>query len=328
MLFPLRMKNVGASAVLNRNVLSGLSRNHICLIFFVFLLSFLFFIGGPDDHSCRSFKAVWNLGHLLYYAILPLLIFSFPLKIVNNQVTRALIVVLITLLLGVLVEIIQNGLNRTPDVGDLYRNMLGASVAILFFLPNREFISRVALIALKGIVIILILIQLVPVGIALVDEQQARFDYPILADFQTPFQAGRWTGRTAFRVVNTIDRPGNYALDVTLTTAKYSGANLKYFPEKWEPYTWFEFSVYNPSMEPLTLICRIHDKDHNNEYNDRFNRSYLFAHGWNSVQISLEEIREAPEGRQMDLTRICSVTIFAVQLPHSRHIRIDDLKLF
>ena len=308
--------------------MSELNRNQICLILFISLLSCLFFIGGPDDHSGRSLKAVWNLGHLLYYAILPLLIFSFFRESACKQATRALIIVVITLLLGVLVEVFQNGLNRTQDLGDLYRNMLGASVAILFFLPNREFISRVALIVLKGIVVILVLIQLIPVGIALVDEQQARFDYPVLADFQTPFQSSRWTGKTAFRVVNTIGRPDNYALDVTLTTAKYSGANLKYFSENWEPYTWFEFSVYNPSMESLTLTCRIHDKKHNNKYNDRFNRSYLFAHGWNSVQISLEEIREAPEGRQMDLTRIRSVGIFAIRLPRSRHILIDDLKLF
>jgi len=242
--------------------------------------------------------------------------------------TRALVIIAITLLLGILVEILQNGLNRTPDVGDLYRNMLGAAVAILFFLPNRKFISATGLFLLRTLVVLLITVQLFPVGLALIDEQQARSDYPVLSDLETPFQLGRWRGDAAKGVVSTADRPGNHALAVTLTTAKYSGVNLKYFPERWEPYSRFQFSVYNPSKEILKLTCRIHDKNHNDEYDDRFNRSYSFLHGWSSVQINLEEIREAPKGRQMDLNRIRSVGIFATRLIHQRKILIDDLKLF
>ena len=36
------------------------------------LMTILFFIGGPDYHSSRTFKSFWNLGHILYFALLPL----------------------------------------------------------------------------------------------------------------------------------------------------------------------------------------------------------------------------------------------------------------
>jgi VanZ family protein len=310
------------------NISSDLNRYRIYLFLFMSLLSSLFFVGGPNDHSCRSLKLAWNLGHIIYYAFLPLLILSFPLKIELKQSVKVLIIIAITLLLGFFVEILQNGLNRTLDVGDLYRNMLGASVAILFYLPNRDFISRGVLITLKSIVIVLVMIQFVPVGIALIDEQQARYDYPVLSDLQTPFQISRWNGNAVTGVVNTTDRPGNSALKVTLTTAKYSGVSLKFFPEEWEPYSLFQFSVYNPSTETLTLTCRIHDRNHNNEFHDRFNRSYLIIYGWNFIQINLRDVREAPESRQMDLNQIRSVGIFTTRLPQPRDILIDDLKLF
>ncbi len=292
------------------------------------VLTSLFFIGGPGYHSCRSLKAAWNLGHIMYFALLPIFIFSFSLGNKIKHTNKVVIIVAITMIFGVFIEIFQNSLNRTLDLGDLYRNMLGASVAILFFLPNRGFIPRTRLIALRTICITLVMIQFVPIGIALIDEQQARRDYPVLSDFQTPFQISRWNGNEVTGVVNTPDKPANNALNVALTTAKYSGVSLKYFQEQWEGYAGFQFNIFNPSTKPLTLTCRIHDNIHNNNYNDRFNKSYIITHGWNSIHINLKEVREAPTHRQMDLHHIRSVGIFATQLQNPRNILIDDVKLY
>ncbi len=298
------------------------------LFFFLFLaaLSCLFFIGGPGAHSCRSYKAAWNLGHIIYFALLPLLLFSIPWKIQLKQKTKALIVILLALLLGICIELIQNGLNRTPDVGDLYRNLLGAAVAIIFFLPNGEFTSKVSLFTSKIIVMILLMLQLLPIGQTLLDEYRARADFPVLSDFQSPLQMSRWAGDALTGVIET-NRPGNKALNVTLTTAQYSGVSLQYFPSNFERYSWLQFDVYNPSTDSLRLTCRIHDKNPNNEYKDRFNRSYTIGEGWNSIRISLEEVKKAPENRQMQLHEIQSIGIFAIQLPQSRKILIDNVKL-
>jgi hypothetical protein len=54
----------------------------------------------------------------------------------------------------------------------------------------------------------------------------------------------------------------------------------------------------------------------------------LINPGWNSIHIKLEEIREAPEKRQMELDKVSSVGIFAKSLPQPRNILIDDVKLF
>lgn len=305
----------------------SLKKYRISLIVIISLLTSLFFISGPNEHSYRSLKAVWNLGHIIYYALLALLISPFLLKRNLKQSITILILLAITLVLGIFIEVLQNGLNRTPDIGDIYRNMLGATVAILFFLPNIDFILKTGLITLRGIAIFLVMLQFVPVGLALIDEQQARVDFPVLSDLQTPLQISRWSGNTINEVVNTTDRPGNSALSVTLSTSKYSGVGLKYFRKQWEPYSWFQFSVYNPSIETLKLTCRIHDKTHNNQYLDRFNRSFLIIHGWNFIKINLKDIREAPENREMDLNKIQFVGIFATRLPQPRNILIDDLKL-
>lgn len=296
------------------------------LFLFIALLSCLFFIGGPGAHSCRSYKAAWNLGHIIYFALLPLLLFSLPWKRTFTKTTKALIIILLALVVGVLIELIQNGLNRTPDVGDVYRDLLGAAVAIIFFLPNKDTTSKVPLMISKIVVVLLLVLQLLPIGRALIDEYQARADFPILSDFQSPFQISRWAGGARAEVVST-DKAGNKAMKVTLTTAQYSGVQLKYFPRNFAGYSRLTFEVFNPSTEPLLLTCRIHDRYHNNEYSDRFNKSYRIREGWNSIRINLEEVKEAPESRQMQLQEIQSIGIFAIHLPASRNILIDDMRL-
>jgi hypothetical protein len=93
-----------------------------------------------------------------------------------------------------------------------------------------------------------------------------------------------------------------------------------------------EFSVYNPSSEPIEITCRVHDRQHTRGpepelYTDRFNRSYLSSKGWDSVTIDLEKIVHAPKNRQMDIGQIQGIGIFTVQLPQPRVIYLDDIRL-
>jgi VanZ family protein len=301
---------------------------NVFLIIFIFALSILLFIGGPDHVASRSVKAIWNLGHLVFFATLPLLIYSLTSLQKRKTSIQIVFLLAITLVLGTVVEIFQYGLSRSADLADIYRNLLGVMIAIVFFLPTRNFVSGAWRLMLKIFVIVLLAIQLVPVAIALTDEQQARSSFPILSDFETRFQLSRWES-SAVIGIETIDYlTGNRAMSMDLTIAQFSGANLLYFPGEWESYEWLAFNVFNPSTEPLAITCRIHDRKHTQMYQDRFNKSYEIAPGWNDITINLEEVTQSPDNRQMDLNQISGFGIFSSSLLQPRKILIDNLRLF
>ncbi|MDY6951840.1 MAG: hypothetical protein SWE60_10025 [Thermodesulfobacteriota bacterium] len=169
-----------------------------------------------------------------------------------------------------------------------------------------------------------------PFAIALTDEQIAREQFPVMADFETPFETDRWTGGAKMGIDRDMARHGTASLIIHLTTAQYSGAGLKYFPGDWSDYSVFRFSVFNPSSAPMKVLCRVHDALHfkkGGKYEDRFNRTLVIDAGWNDIDISLEDIAKAPKNRPMEMSRIQGFGIFTVQLPTPQTINIDYLRL-
>ncbi len=163
-----------------------IEKSNVCrgvLSFLVLLLVMLFFVGGPDYYSPRSFKAFWNLGHILFFAIFPLLVFPSLHRRGLKYSTQVIIILLLTLVIGAGVECVQYGVNRIPDLGDMFRNMLGALIAIFIILPTKQSFGKIGLSAARTGIIILVLVQFQPVAVALYDEYHARENFPILEKY-------------------------------------------------------------------------------------------------------------------------------------------------
>lgn len=176
-------------------------------------------------------------------------------------------------------------------MGDLFRNLIGAGIAICFLLPLKRSLPKN--LVFKTMLVLLVVVQIYPVAIALIDEHHARRDFPILSNFQTPFQRHRWTGDAGTTIDNDVVHPGNRAMRADLTTQKYSGVALTYFPGDWQGHKLFQFRIYNPSTDAIRITCRIHDKKHTQgvqRYRDRFNQTQSLSQGWNTITISLEAI--------------------------------------
>jgi hypothetical protein len=65
---------------------------------------------------------------------------------------------------------------------------------------------------------------------------------------------------------------------------------MKYFPANWQQYQRLQFRILNPSPQPLSLTCRIHDELHARgiqRYQDRFNQTYAISQGWNIITINI-----------------------------------------
>lgn len=191
------------------------------------------FFGGPNYHSPRFFKAFWNLGHILFFSLLPYFVFA-CLKWLSDRFGRQCLITMgVAVVLGILVELVQYDFHRTPDLGDVFRDAIGGLVGIFFLLPGRRFIQRKLLLGIQVVVISLVCLQVYPVIVAVSDEFIAREQFPVLSDFETPWEIQRWMGGADFDIDDRVHLGGKHSLRVGLKTDRYSGVSLFYFPHDW-----------------------------------------------------------------------------------------------
>ena len=294
------------------------------------ILTPLFFLGGPHYYSPHYLKKIWNLGHILYFSLFALFVRHYTQKQAMRFYILALLILGLTFFIGIPIELIQANFHRTPDIGDLFRNLIGAMVGISFLLPERKTLPKPFDLSLKTITIALVLLQLYPIVTACTDAYLANSRFPILSDLETPFELERWATNTDIRITDAIRHSGRHSLKIELKTTLYSGVVLEEFKKNWESYRWFQFSAYNPSARPITITCRINDRRHvigPQNYNDRFNRRYTLPQGWSTILIDLKDVRNAPSQRQMDMRHIKGIGFYATKLKKPHILYIDDVKL-
>lgn len=292
--------------------------------------SALLFVGGPDYYSSRSFKHFWNIGHIVYFALLAGLLSRWSLVFRMSLAWQWTIILVITLLLGVSIEFMQHGAMRTPDSMDVLRDMTGSLLVLVFGSLGSKLQPVNWQLSLQFFVLALSLVQLWPLTKSLVDEAIARHQFPLLSGLETPFEIDRWTGSARVSVETKASISQGKLLKLSLTTDQYSGAALKYFDGNWASARTLKISLYNPDADPLQVTCRIHDLQHadgDEEYEDRFNRSFRLMQGWNHIEINLNEVKESPASRNTDMSRIRGLGLFVVSLPTSRTLYIDNVQL-
>jgi hypothetical protein len=289
-------------------------------------------MGGNQHSAPRSYNNLWDLGHVFLFAVVSYLLIR-DWKYLSRQsfVTQSWFILAICLLLGIITELIQVKFDRTPDFGDLGRDVLGGFLAIYFCASNRFQISKKFLKISQIILIFLFLFALYPLTRSLADELLSHIQFPLLSDFETPFEKYRWDPYAEIGIDKTVARTGNNSLKLILNTDNFTGAFLKFFPSNWKGFISLNFSIYNPEQDSLMITCRINDSHHwkrDYQYSDRFNKKYYLKNGWNDISISLENIKKAPKSRFMDLAKIDLIGIFAVRLAKPRIIYIDNVRLY
>jgi hypothetical protein len=173
-------------------------------------------------------------------------------------------------------------------------------------------------------------LQCLPLARAVVDDSIALTQFPVLSDFETPFELTRWSSRSAISIDHGIARQGRASLRIPLSTEEYSGASLEHFPSRWDDYAGLHMSIYNASPDAFVIWISIHDEQHLHTgrlYEDRFSASFTLRRGWNDIDIPLDRVRNAPQQRTLDLGAVRDLSIVATALPEPRVIHVDDVRL-
>ncbi|MEA3547402.1 MAG: VanZ family protein [Thermodesulfobacteriota bacterium] len=298
-----------------------------CVISLAVLLP-LFFWGGPIYHSSRSFNEFWNLGHLLFFMLF-LRVFAGRISLARLSWSFVWKMVVVVLGCGVLIEALQAGFGgRTSSLGDVWRDMAGGIIGLVWV--GWASVTKLQRGVLVLVVFFVVVVSIIPLGVVLVDEVRARRDFPILSSFETASELSRWHAKTEISQVKDPVRQGRFALRLPLTTDTYSGIGLKYFPRNWNGMKGLSLSIYNPEQSVLQITFRVHDRLHvegKQIYADRFNRSLTMQPGWNVIFILMDDIKNAPANREMDLANIYGFGLFSSDLKEEKVIYIDDVRL-
>jgi len=303
--------------------------NKITITIILIIGSALLFFGGPDYYAARSFKNIWNIGHILLFFVFAYALLTYWFWIKRESMQRQLLfLILAVLVIGIFIELLQVKFQRDLDFHDVWRDLLGMFLFFFFFARVRRFIPKVFLRSTQLCLILFLLVELYFPLHAIADEIISHKQFPVLSDFETPFEMDRWNGDAKMERINGFSHTGKACGKIILTTDLYSGVSLNYFPRDWHGFRYLEFYLF--SENNLRMTCRIHDDIHitNREpFEDRLNKRLFLHPGWNHLIITIQEIENAPAGRKMNLKKIINLGIFTSRLSSPITIFIDDVRL-
>lgn len=266
------------------------------------------------------YRAVWDLGHIAFFAILLMLVQRrHPL----DSVTAWLTVTLVVFVVGGAIEYLQTKVGRDGNWGDVLGNLTGAWLGLFWFqrATRLVWLGRIA-------ASVLLIAPLLVVGqLALLQYQVAR-EFPVISGFENPGDITRWDGD--LEISSEFVTQGQGSLKVNLGTQRYAKAALRKFFGDWRHHRQLAFDIYNPDAEPLAMTLRVHDAQHERGRHlhvDRFNTRLMVEPGWNYYRFELKAIENSPRQRKMDMQLIRGVEIYAVRLPRPRVIYLDNLRL-
>lgn len=258
------------------------------------------------------------------FCLLALQLFCKP-----SELGKIALIMLACFVSGVVIEFTQPYVGGNTSIVDIYYNLVGIICASVMFVALRKPLKR-KLSATVFAVIWLSTCLAMPLYGAFVLTQRDQAA-PILLSFDQSWERQLW--RPGSSLVSLSRAPqawqANQSLSakITFTNANYSGFHLKHPLSDWSPYTALTFEIFSKQKETLNLVLRIHDKTHNQAYDDRYNQRFRVEPGLNTYRISLAQIAQAPSQRTLDMQNIDGLGIFMVAPKGLPSIYLDNLGL-
>jgi VanZ family protein len=303
-------------------MLLSLSTQKLLRLLWVILIAVfpLFFIGGPHYYSTALFHALWDFGHLFFFAGF---VIALHKKILLKGWRAGILLSLFVFLVGGAIEIIQAQVGRDGNWQDLLRDLVGAWVGLSWVYGGSRKVWCGRVFA-AGLMLPSLSVFVWAAWSQLHLQQQ----FPLIANFESAIELQAWHGDV--ERTSALQTSGLYSLKVHLTTGTYTGVSVDGFYNSWQGFTALTFSIYNPEPAPLALTLRVNDLEHelgDNDYNDRFNKKITIEQGWNNISISIAEIEAAPAMRKMNMGSIHSLVLFAKKIAKKQDIYIDNVRL-
>jgi VanZ family protein len=225
---------------------------------------------------------------------------------------------------GFVSEVIQKPLARDASWEDVVADALGVvlGLAVYAIFDRRTPLRRWHRVTAFGVAVICIAIFMVPIVRMTRAYLHRNGQFPVLADFHSRLEL-YWA--VSFGVTRDIVYG---VLEVEFGPGEFPGVSFHEPVPDWRGYQTLLIDVENPDSAPLELAVRVHDRAHTRAFADRFNRRFqLEARERRMLRIPLEDVRNGPRQRLMDMAHISDITLFKGAASGSNRLFIHSLKL-
>lgn len=308
------------------------------------LLSIIVLGLGPSGKQTFLSDAIQSAGHFAFFGALGLMTaIAGPIIWPSLRRRRWLqygLGLSAAILGGGLLELAQFFLpQRTPSWHDLTRDALGgvAASALLLIVeaPRSERIwSRIARWLAWPTFCLTVGLALLPSLLCGWDYWQRASSFPNIMPASQP-----WTQRFTWRDADVETRlvkarrdwpePSTpYVVELELPASqKYPGFGMKEPYPDWRNYDWFVFEVWNHESNPVDVWLRIHDFEHNDDYQDRYHRQIHLEPGGQTCRISLRDVERSLRHRTFDLSSVEGFKLMAVRPTQNVHLAVAGFRL-
>lgn len=271
-----------------------------------------------------------NSSHvILFFFVSVTLHFLFSARsFFTSAVANHVAVLVVGLLIGVGIEILQGVLQREASVDDLFKNLLGILSGLSFVVLTQQ--KRLRNKIISGFVSASFLLS----GIAPLFQiswgyLQREKTFPIITAFEEEWFSrfvhlsdAEFVGVTKLAIED-----GEKFHQIRFDPEKYPGVEVIEPEKNWSTYHTLQFQVYSNNVVDIILVLKIVDDIHNQDYNDRFNQRFIIRPGLNEIIVNLQQIRDAPVSRELDLTNVSGVQLFLLNVESPLFLGLSDLYL-
>lgn len=297
----------------------------------VLLLSVVALMFLPIPMTTLWWREFFNAGHtfvfmafsyLLARRLLAKKIFDSPFFLYSG-------VLIIIMLVGVSIELLQGFIDREMSWGDLQNDFLGALAGLMFFhasgsggIGGRLQVCRSVLL-LPGVLLLLAgSFSLVQLSWHYLLRENA---FPVIMDFGAGWSESFVRYNKATLISDVKNPRGMYVF--MFLPGRYPGVNIIEPEPDWSQYRRLRLRIFSPYKEKTVFALRIHDRDHNQSFSDRFNTRLTINEGMNEIVLNIAKIQKGGSRRQLDIKNIAGLTLFVMKLERRHTFEISELYL-
>jgi hypothetical protein len=286
-------------------------------------------LGNVDVFS----SALKDWGHVaVFFLASAMLLHQFRRWIESRASQRSWILggfVVLCLSIGAGIELVQPWFGRDRSLTDWIYDGAGVSAALLLYLAHGK--QKRMWYGAAMVVLGLSAIKPAYYGWMVVARTLSA---PYLAGFEHLWERETWLAQpnSVVRIVTSPaeiapNSPDEHWLRVEMSKGNYPGVSFPRIHHDWRGYDALALRIFSSQTQPVKLVMRIHDVHHNNDFNDRYNHTFILQPGLNDLAISLRDIASAPKNRDMDLSNIQNIMLFVASPEQPVTLYIDNLRL-
>ncbi len=284
----------------------------------------------PLDAGNLWMREFFNTGHtVLFFFLAIILYFWLESNYHFSSVIKVyFLTVLVGLLLGAFIELLQGMLQRESSLDDLIRDVFGllSGLSFILFMHQKYLLNKVLAIIFVLVFSIAGSISLIQISWHYLQREKA---FPMLTQLQEGWTSSfvHFDRVRLLKSVAVRSKNSKGMFHLRFDPGMYPGLSIVEPEEDWSAYDQLRFNVYSDNSEDIVLTLRVHDKDHNQKYSDRFNQSFIIRHGLNKMTVSLSRIRNAPVNRKLDLAHVAGLKLFLVDVKKPVFLDVSDIFL-